>query len=76
MEIKNLNQNGKFLLDICKSVPLRILNGRTSGDLMGRFTRYPIYYGQNETNPLPSVIVYASGNHDILRKSNISQYQI
>ena len=56
MEMKNLNQNGKLLLDICKSVSLRILNGRTSGDLTGRFTRYPIYYGQNETNPLPSVI--------------------
>ena len=66
MEMKNLNQNGKLLLDICKSVSLRILNGRTSGDLMGKFTRYPIYYGQNETNPLP--IDYASGNHDILRK--------
>ena len=35
---------------------------------MGRFTRYPIYYSQNETNPLPSVIDYALGNHDILRK--------
>ena len=68
MEIKNLNQNGKLLLNICKSVPLRILNGRTSGDLMGRFTRYPIYYCQNETNPLPSVIDYALGDHDILRK--------
>ena len=68
MEMRNLNQNGKLLLDICKSIPLRILNGRTSGDLMGRFTRYPIYYGQNETNPLPSVIDYALGNHDILRK--------
>ena len=68
MEMKNLNQNGKLLLDICKSVPLHILNGRTSGDSIGRFTRYPIYYGQNETNPLPSVIDYALGNHDILRK--------
>ena len=63
MEMKNLNQNGKLLLDICKSVPLCILNGRTSGDLMGRFTRYPIYYGQNETNPLLSVIDYALGDH-------------
>ena len=68
MEMKNLNQNGNLLLDICKSVPLHILNGRTSGDSMSRFTRYPIYYGQNETNPLPSVIDYALGNHDILRK--------
>ena len=39
-----------------------------TGDLMGRFTRYPIYYGQNETNPLPSAIDYALGDHDILRK--------
>ena len=67
-EVKNLNQNSKLLLDICKSVPLRILNGRTSGDMIGRFTRYPIYYGKNETNPLPSVINYALGNHDIIKK--------
>ena len=68
MEMKNLNQNGKLLLDICKSVPLRILNGGTSGDLMGRFARYLIYYGQNETNPIPSAIDYALGDHVILRK--------
>ena len=53
---------------ICKSVPLCILNGSTSGDLLGRLTRHPIYHGQNETNPLPSVIDYALGDHDILRK--------
>ena len=43
MGMKKLNQNDKLLLDICKSVPLRTLNGKTSDDLMGRFTRY---YGQ------------------------------
>ena len=31
---------GKELLDICISSRLRILNGRTFGDFMGKFTSY------------------------------------
>ena len=36
MEMKNLNQKSKLLLGICKSVPLRILNG-TVGPLVTRW---------------------------------------
>ena len=67
METRNINHNGKLLIDMCKSVPLRILNGRTTGDSFGTFTRYPIYNGQNEI-PLPSIIDYALGDRDILQK--------
>ena len=75
METRNINHNGKLIIDMCKSVPLRTLNGRTTGDSFGTFTRYPIYNGQNEI-PLPSVIDYALADRDILqKKSNTSQYQ-
>ena len=33
-----LNNHGKRLLEICKSADLRILNGRVSGDSLGRAT--------------------------------------
>ena len=33
-----LNSRGKRLLEICKSADLRILNGRVSGDSLGRVT--------------------------------------
>ena len=67
METRNINHNGKLLIDMCKSVPLRILNGRTTGDSFGTLTRYPIYNGQNQI-PLPSVIDYALWDRDILQK--------
>ena len=35
---KNPNKNGKLLLDLCKECGIRILNGRTSGDLFGKLT--------------------------------------
>lgn len=33
-----INPHGKNLLDICKTFDLKILNGRTNGDSLGRFT--------------------------------------
>ena len=38
-----LNNHGKRLLSICKSTDLRILNGRVSGDSLGRAT----FHGRN-----------------------------
>ena len=29
LEVRNINQNGRLLLEMCKSIPVRILNGRT-----------------------------------------------
>jgi len=34
----NINNHGKRLLEICRSTDLRILNGRVSGDSLGRVT--------------------------------------
>ena len=34
----NINNHGKRLLEICRSADLRILNGRVSGDSLGRAT--------------------------------------
>ncbi len=39
----NVFKNGQLLLDLCVAHKLRILNGRTIGDLRGRFT----YFNQN-----------------------------
>ena len=43
MEFREVNHNGKLLLEMCKSVSARILNGRLCGDTSGRFTRFSIY---------------------------------
>ena len=59
LEVRNIHQNGRLLLEMCKSVPVRILNGRTFGDTIVNFTKYPTYNYQNESQSLPSVIDYA-----------------
>lgn len=33
-----INNSGKILLNLCRESGLRILNGRTVGDLQGNFT--------------------------------------
>ena len=50
----NIDCQGKLILNTCKSSALRILNGRTPGDMEGRFTRYPMNLADK-----PSVIDYA-----------------
>ena len=56
-----IDEQGKLILDLCKSHSLRILNGRTSGDTQGRFTRYPKRIDNN-----PSVIDYSLCGEAIL----------
>ena len=41
MDKHTIDEQGKLVLGLCKSSALRILNGRTPGDLDGKFTRYP-----------------------------------
>ena len=53
-----LNSHGKRLLEICKSADLRILNGRVSGDSLGRVT----FHGKNGV----SVVDYAVCDQDLL----------
>ena len=37
-DTKKPNKSGKLLLDLCKESGIRILNGRTSGDIFGKYT--------------------------------------
>ena len=53
-----LNSHGKTLLEICKSAELRILNGRVSGDSLGRVT----FHGKNGV----SVVDYSIYDQDLL----------
>ena len=41
-----INNHGKQLIEICKNCDLRILNGRTMGDSLGR----PTFHGKNGTS--------------------------
>ena len=40
---QHLNDHGKILLEICKSLDIRILNGRCKGDSFGKIT----FHGQH-----------------------------
>ena len=40
-DTNNVDEQGRLILDLCKSSGMRILNGRIPGDLRGDFTRYP-----------------------------------
>lgn len=46
------NNHGKKLIEICKSCDLRILNGRTMGDSLGR----PTFHGKNGTSVVEYMI--------------------
>ena len=58
-----VDEQGKLILDLCKSNPLRILNGRTNGDQFGKFTRYP-----KRPNENPSLIDYALCGESLMNK--------
>ena len=55
------DQQGKRILEICKNMSMRILNGRINGDETGNFTRYPKHSREN-----PSTIDYALFSTDTL----------
>ena len=58
MELRKLNPNGELLIDMCKSVSVRIVNGRVAGDNCGQFTRFPIYDSANDqlTDRWPRIV--------------------
>ena len=41
VDTTNADEQGKYILNLCKSSGMRILNGRTPWDHRGNFTRYP-----------------------------------
>ena len=57
---KVINQYGERLLSLCRSLPLRICNGRKLGDIVGDYTCYK-YNGQ-------SVVDYCLASPDIYNK--------
>ena len=61
MDLHPLDQQGKRILETCKNMSLRILNGRVTGDETGKFTRYPKHCRES-----PSTIDYALCSTDTL----------
>ena len=57
-----VNQYGKKFIDLCKEVPLHILNGRFIGDLLGNFTCMKY----NEM----SVVDYAAISPELINRIN------
>ena len=53
MDKHPLDSQGEQLLGLCKRNRLRILNGRTKGDRVGHFTRFPLSYRES-----PSTLDY------------------
>ena len=68
MELKKLNPNGESLINMRKSVPVRIVDGRVAGDNCGKFTRFPI---NDSANDEPSVLDYALSDNCISDKNQI-----
>eukprot|EP00794_Sanderia_malayensis_P011381 gene11381-12567_t len=63
LDIRAPNENGKLLLQLCKSSSLRIANGRIAGDELGCFTRYPLHDNRDVD---PSVIDYSLISENLL----------
>ncbi|MCU7800906.1 MAG: reverse transcriptase family protein [gamma proteobacterium symbiont of Lucinoma myriamae] len=69
-DISSSNEYGKRLLDMCKELQLRILNGRTMGDLNGKLTCYKwngsstVDYGLVESDILQNVEFFKV--HDLM----------
>ena len=61
MDRSPVDKQGKEILEICKNLNFRILNGRTHGDRWGALTRYPIAANDN-----PSLLDYALCSLDII----------
>ena len=54
----HVNDQGKQLLEMCKSLDLRMFNGRWKGDLLGQVT----FYGNQGSSTVDYIIV----SHEIL----------
>ena len=63
MDENPVDGQGKMILDLCKTLNLRILNGRTSGDRWGNLTRFPLNRIER-----PSVLDYGICCSSLLEK--------
>ena len=57
------DKRGEIVIELCKNARLRILNGRTRGDRLGNFTRYPLSLREN-----PSTIDYMLCDIELLKR--------
>ena len=55
--------HGQRLLNLCKNTQIRILNGRTKGDRLGEFTRFPLSLRES-----PSTLDYIAADTSIIKK--------
>ena len=69
MDISPPDTQGKQILEKCKTLRIRILNGRTNGDRRGAPTRFPLYRSEN-----PSLIDYTICSNSLL--PNILSFNI
>ena len=63
MDSSNVDQQGRKILEFCRSSSFRILNGRINNDKAGKFTRYP-----SNLKDEPSVIDYALSSKCLMKK--------
>ena len=68
LDHKRPNKSGKLLIELCKEAGLRILNGRTIGDLHGKYTCIK-YNGS-------SVVDYAVASAKLLHMHAISSFTV
>ena len=61
-----IDQQGKLILDLCKSTGMRILNGRTFGDSEGNFTRFPLHKNTDKPSTIDYVLCGKSFLSDII----------
>ena len=71
-----VDQQGKLILNLCKSTGLRILNGRTFGDRDGNLTRYPLQNVENvddypdiSVNPKEETFIFDHDRLDIFKEN-------
>ncbi|CAG2189584.1 unnamed protein product [Mytilus edulis] len=68
LDHKRPNKSGKLLIELCKEAGLRILNGRTIGDLLGKYTCIK-YNGS-------SVVDYAVASANLLHVYAINSFTV
>ena len=61
-DTNQVDEQGRKIIDLCKASSLRVVNGRTPGDLNGDFTRYP-----RRNNDKPSTIDYALCSTNLIK---------
>ena len=62
-DVYGVDAQGQRLLNLCKNSQIRLMNGRTIGDRMGNFTRFPLSIRES-----PSTLDYMATDTSIMGK--------